>query len=278
MSILGSLCCCGARNPAPSNSGLDLDHNNTQGNGAGGSAMLTDGLSAPPQNPGQDSQNSTMELQVRARHAGTATASTSSATPTNAGSSKNAGMKPRKSQKPASEYICRDVPYIPQVGNSCWHAVFNMVNGRPNGGCSDYSDTPALYNQGDYAPIPKRLLKQVLNKEELAPVDGCNDPNREYSAQDLKDILDTHGQVAFAWRPEYNPFFQQQPHRYHWGVLIDADPSTNEIVYHDPILNRRDHAMSIEEFNRQRAREHDHTIVRRAIPGEAIPAAVTWRP
>lgn len=188
-------------------------------------------------------------------------------------------MKPRRTDKQPSAFICRDVPYIsqPPESDSCWHASFNMVNRREEHARSSYAGDTALFENDEFRPIPHRRLRDVLAREGLVPVPACGEPEHKFTAAELAGILTAHGPIAFAWRPEYNQFFRTNPGRYHWSVMIDADTDRNEIVYHDPIANRESHAMSIDEFNRQRARDHDHTMVRRAGPADCLPERVQFR-
>ena len=259
------------------------------------------------------SDNHAMELQIRSSLNDTVNRATSyansSSRPTNISAGNNVRMKPRRSTKPPSEYVCQNVPHLcqPLGMMNCWHAAFNMVNGRHTGEASDYSDTPELYNDGKFGPIPRGRLKYVLDKEQLSPITRCGDLDHEYSAQELKAILEEdenqNGQIAFAWRPECSPFIRRHPDRYHWSVIVDADPVTNMISYLDPVertypkmagtllqykmrkmlgsswMEKKPEAdmMTIDEFNRQRVRDHDHTMVRRAPSGETRPTTITWR-
>jgi len=127
---------------------------------------------------------------------------------------------------------------------------------------------------------PNDLLKQVLDNEQLAPIDGCMDPSRQFDVRELKALLATSGPIAFAWKPAGNPRLAALPKRNHWAVIIDADPATDTIVYHNPVAARLENSeMTLEEFNRQRFREHDHTLLQRRMPGGGAkdPGFVTWR-
>jgi hypothetical protein len=309
--MLGRLfCCCVEQNNHDHNPAQNPPGTASASNPARNQAALSHEASA---HPGEASGNvvtipavgrtapNTMELQIRSRissssdgqtpthdapasspqtnHLPPEVQNTEATTSAAAGNehSVHTGMVPRRAHKPEAEYICPNVPYIPQPenSNSCWHAAFNMIgayHGRMEH--TDYSNTPSLYENGEFKFIPDRKnLLQVVKKENLTPVSGCNDRNREYSALELKTMLEKAGPIAFAWRPEYNPLLRANPMRYHWSVIVDADPETNEIVYHDPAKGRSNHVMSMDEFNRQRVTRHDHTMLQYQAPDEGIAAA-----
>lgn len=151
------------------------------------------------------------------------------------------------------------VPYVLQrSANECWRAAFSMIGryyGRPD---IDYSDMPELYNGSEYDYIRDGdILEEVLRRENLQVVDGCNDPDRKFSIQELEALLRKHGPIAFSWQPENVPFFEEHPERHHWCVIVKADPDSSRITYLNPMRRRNDPEgkrvrkdwINIDEFN-----------------------------
>jgi hypothetical protein len=156
------------------------------------------------------------------------------------------------------------VPYVLQESaDECWRSAFNMIGryyGRPD---IDYSDMPELYNDGEYGLInDSGTMQEVLRRESLQAVAGCNDQDRDFSMEELGALWRERGPLAFSWQPPNIQLFMAHPERHHWCVIVKVDPDTNRITYLNPMRRRTDPEgkrvrkdwISIDEFNSLRTR------------------------
>lgn len=149
-------------------------------------------------------------------------------------------------------------------GNGCWFATFHMkgtFHGRTQP--IDYSDDAAAYEHDDFKPLTYDALVRMAAREGLRPIEGCNDPERNFSIAELDAMLQESGPIAFAWRNTNVAWIRDNPRRYHWSLIVGLNKEKNEIIFHNPIRsagpNRK---LSIDKFNEYRVRWHDHTMLR----------------
>ncbi|MCF5747987.1 papain-like cysteine protease family protein [Pseudomonas tremae] len=146
------------------------------------------------------------------------------------------------------------VPFVPQ-GNErmgCWYACARMVGHSVEAG--PRLGLPELYSPRsghgqlqDFSDVEQFIQNEGLSRVDLPA-------NREFSHEELGELLYRHGPIIFGWQTPSNSW--------HMSVLTGVDPASSKIIFHDP-RHGPNFMMPISEFNQRLAWQVPHAMLYR---------------